>query len=170
MILVDNILKITDLGLAFRLQSNRDVRRSLVRGTLGNFFFFSSITARRIDILCISRQITWHLKYFFIELASNQIFGQPESSCTKWLTDVHLTTVSLIEQQKSLQLNREYRFRIHHYQTITLSNVFNRVSNLIHSVDPAQLDYSFTHSVDIDRHALLNSFFFQCSYVLCSLV
>ena len=38
MILVNNVVKVTDLGLAFRLVSTRqEVQRTNVRGTLGIF-------------------------------------------------------------------------------------------------------------------------------------
>jgi len=40
MILVDNVLKITDLGLAFGLSSPRHVlRRPTVRGTIGIYIY-----------------------------------------------------------------------------------------------------------------------------------
>jgi hypothetical protein len=36
MIMVNNTIKVTDLGLAFRLASNRQgIRRQAIRGTLG---------------------------------------------------------------------------------------------------------------------------------------
>ena len=38
LILVNNVLKVTDLGIAFRLDGNQQsVRRPMVRGTLGTY-------------------------------------------------------------------------------------------------------------------------------------
>ena len=38
LILVNNVLKVTDLGIAFRLDGNRQsVQRPMIRGTLGTY-------------------------------------------------------------------------------------------------------------------------------------
>lgn len=73
MIMVNNVMKVTDLGLAFRVTFPREVSlRQRVRGTLGE-----SVHLQGFSLAWFwSLKITWHRKFSFIERASNRISGQ----------------------------------------------------------------------------------------------
>ena len=98
MIMVNNVMKVTDLGLAFRLLSARQAaQRPTVRGTLGKSFPLPGFSLVSIASL----KITWHRKCSLIEQGSNRTSGQQELSSTRWPTADLPSSTSSIETRKS---------------------------------------------------------------------
>jgi len=114
-VLVNDVLKVTDLGLAFWMTSPRmAVRRPGIRGTLGTYSYLLYFQWYLYYMMLSFFKTIWHLKYLLIKQALNRMYGQQVLFCMKWLMVVLLILILWIAIEKWLLLHQENLYHFLH--------------------------------------------------------